>query len=64
MISADLRERVRALAEKYRQRELDLLDMLGKVTVSVQGDKPRIRVKATSYKWAVSRTSGTSAGIE
>ena len=64
MISADLRERVRAQAEKNRQRELDLLEMLGKVIISVQGDKPKIRVKATFYRWEVPNTPEVAGGIE
>lgn len=58
MISAELRERVRALAEKYRQRELDFLDMLGRIDHhKPTPSKPRVRVKAISYRWSLPVTS-------
>ncbi|WP_431320824.1 hypothetical protein [Rhizobium sp. YTU87027] len=53
MISEELSARVRAMAEKYRQRELDFLEMLGKIPNHVpEPRKPRIRVKAISQAWS------------
>lgn len=52
MLSTELMQRVTALAEKYRQRELDFLEMLATIDHHKRGQpKPRIRVKAISYRW-------------
>lgn len=60
MLSAELRERVSAMAEKYRQQELDFLEMLGRIdSRKTQQSKPRIRVSATSYRWSIADTSET-----
>lgn len=53
MLSEELRVRVKAAAEKYRQRELDLLEWLGSIPNRVpERQKPRIRVKAISRPWS------------
>ncbi|NMN71176.1 hypothetical protein [Rhizobium sp. 57MFTsu3.2] len=53
MLSEELKMRVRMMAEKYRQRELDFLEMLGKIPNHVPVPrKPRIRVKAISQAWS------------
>lgn len=60
MLSAELRERVSAMAEKYRQHELDFLEMLGRIdNRRMQHLKPRIRVSATSYRWSIADNSET-----
>ncbi len=58
VISTELRERVRAMAEKYRQKELDFLEMLGKIPNHVpEPKKPKVRVKAISQRWSLPATS-------
>lgn len=60
MLSAELRERVSAIVEKYRQQELDFLEMLGRIdSCKIQHLKPRIRVIAPSYRWSIADTSET-----
>jgi len=52
MLSKELKARVKAAAEHYRQRELDFLEMLGRIpNHRPELSKPRIRVKATSRPW-------------
>jgi hypothetical protein len=52
------------MAEKYRQQELDFLELLGKIDDHKRRQpKPRIRVKAISHRWSLvvlsqSRTAG------
>lgn len=52
------------MVEKYRQQELDFLDMLGKIDPpGASKSKPRIRVKAISIRWsAVSPSQVRIAG--
>lgn len=53
MLSIELKLRLAALVEKYRQQELDFLEMLGKIDhPSAKESKPRIRVKAISERWS------------
>lgn len=60
MLSDELKARVSAMAEKYRQQELDFLEMLGRIdSRKIQQSKPRIRVSATSYWWSIADTSET-----
>ncbi len=53
-LSPELKNRIAALVQVARQRELDLLDMLRKSDrEDPTPSKPRIRVKAVSYRWIV-----------
>lgn len=53
MLSIELKQRLAALVEKYRQQELDFLEMLGRVDRhKPMPSKPRIRVKAISKRWS------------
>lgn len=48
------------MVEKYRQQELDFLDMLGKIDHPVANKpKPKIRVKAISSRWSTEALSQT-----
>jgi len=58
MLSEELKQRVKAMAEKYRQQELDFLEMLGKIPNHMpEPQKPRIRVKTIFQTW--SRPAGS-----
>lgn len=64
MLSTELKQRVTAMVEKYRQRELDFLELLKKIDADkLRQSKPRIRVRAISHRWSLvvpsqSRTAG------
>jgi hypothetical protein len=61
-ISPELRARVTAMVEKYRQKELDFLDMLGRIDHHKSiPSKPRIRVKAISKRWSTEAPSQTGS---
>lgn len=54
MLSIELRQRLAELVEKYRQQEVDFLEMLGRLDITdSMPAKPRIRVSATSYRWSL-----------
>ncbi len=53
-LSPELRARITAAVEKSRQRELDFLELLGKIDDHKRRrSKPRIRVKANSRRWSL-----------
>lgn len=65
MLSEELKVRIQAARERAHDRELNFKRMLPAMRCRCEGSsKPRIRVKAASYRWGVPETSGTSAGIE
>ncbi|KQT07000.1 hypothetical protein ASG50_00780 [Rhizobium sp. Leaf386] len=57
MLSIELKRRLAALVEKYRQQELDFLEMLGRIEHKPRLHKPRIRVRAISHRWVLPATS-------
>lgn len=53
MLNEELRSRVKAMVEKYRQRELDFMRVLPRFPDDhTEQQKPRIRVKAISRPWS------------
>ncbi len=65
MLSIELKQRLAALVDKYRQQELDFLELLGRIDHPLtKQSKPRIRVKAMSIRWPTSVPSNTRIARE
>lgn len=63
MLSDDLKARVAAIVEKYRQQEVDFLEMIGKIDNGrPRQPESRIRVRAISYRWSLPDSSTWIAG--
>lgn len=65
MLSTEIMQRLAAMVEEYRQKELDFLEMLGRIEHPLtRQSKPRIRVKAISNRWPTSAPSNTRIARE
>jgi hypothetical protein len=54
MLSEELTQQVKAMAEKYRQRQSNIIWAVNRFPDHRQApNKPRIRVKANSRRWSL-----------